>query len=153
MITATIKQCRLVTIKYMPIHNDCKCNVQESAKRLRDTSQVAGTFKIKNLNQDPDTRCWILKCARPRLRTIITSRTISVLETFRAKHCSRPLLRAPSHNRPKFYKAIIYMCVENIIFNLLATLPQSHAERMFHIRRPRGWVKISCYSLCWDIYM
>ena len=107
MITATIKQCRLVIIKYMPIHNDCKCNVQESAKRLRDTSQVAGTFKIKNLNQDPDTRCWILKCARPRLRTIITSRTISVLETFRAKHCSRPLLRAPSHNRPKFYKAIV----------------------------------------------
>ena len=45
------------------------------------------------------------------------------------------------------------MCVENIIFNLLATLPQSHAERMFHIRRPRGWVKISCHSHTWDIYM
>ena len=81
MITATIKQCRLVTIKYIPIHKDCKCNVQESAKRLRDTSQVAGTFKIKNLNQDPDTRCWILKCARPRLRTIVSSRRISLLET------------------------------------------------------------------------
>ena len=94
MITATIKQCRLVTIKYMPIHNDCKCNVQESAKRLRDTSQVAGTFKIKNLNQDPDTRCWILKCARPRLRTIITSRTISVLETFRANKTLLPAFAA-----------------------------------------------------------
>ena len=107
MITATIKQCRLVTIKYMPIHNDCKCSVQESAKRLRDTSQVAGTFKIKNLNQDPDTRCWILKCARPRCARSLFQEGISLLETSELiRHCCRPLLRAPSHNRPKLNKAV-----------------------------------------------
>ena len=107
MITATIKQCRLVTIKYMPTYNDCKCSVQESAKRLRDTSQVAGTFKIKNLNQDPDTRCWILKCARPRCARSLFQGGISLLETSELiRHCCRPLLRAPSHNRPKLNKAV-----------------------------------------------